>query len=591
MLITSSNLDQAFTDISSSEAFSLDTETTGLSPYKGDKAFLATIATDNNVYSFTDISLLDILSHLEPKTIVFANSKFDVSFLEKEGINLMHHTWFDVLVADKCIYNQHMRYDLKSVAARYGFEKSSEVEKYIADHKLYTIEEQPGKKSRTRKPAFDQVPFDIMQKYAENDAAITLAIYKKQREKIEEIEKDCIKREHPSFKAMLDKEFKVTKVLYKMERHGIKIDEEFINRAIAHEQARVIQATKQYEKISGAPLVDSNTSNGRAFAGIGHTHQLTEKGNISFGDAALSNIKHPLADALREYRDATKRLNSYYRNFLYYADSDGVVHCNFKQAHADTFRFSITNPALQTLNSEDEGEFLVRNSFKARDGFNLVAIDYAQQEYRLTADLSGETTLIKKIMEGEDVHTATANLMGVDRQKAKTLNFALLYGAGAKKLAIMLKTTEPEAHRLKKLYFSSLKKISSFVKNVKDRAEARGFIFNYAGRRLYFPEFMKDGKETSFSYASCNHLIQGAGSEIMRTALIGIDEFLSTYKSSLLLSIHDECLIEVHEDEMHLIPQIRKIMEDSYTPINGCYMGTGVEYGKSWGALKELQSG
>jgi DNA polymerase-1 len=204
--------------------------------------------------------------------------------------------------------------------------------------------------------------------------------------------------------------------------------------------------------------------------------------------------------------------------------------------------------------------------------------------------MAGEHTLIKKIMSGEDVHTATATLMGIDRQKAKILNFALLYGAGAKKLAIMLKTTEPEAKRLKTLYFSSLPKISQFVENVKKRAEARGYIFNYAGRRLYFPKFEKDGEMTSFSYASPNHLIQGAGSEIMRTALIDVDAFLAPYESKILLSVHDEILLEIHESEMHLIPEIRKLMADAYSPVNGCYMGTSVEYGKSWGSLKELQS-
>jgi DNA polymerase-1 len=270
------------------------------------------------------------------------------------------------------------------------------------------------------------------------------------------------------------------------------------------------------------------------------------------------------------------------------------VRPNIRQTAADTFRFSITDPALQTLNSEDEGEFRVRDSFKARRGFVYVSIDYQAQEYRLTADYAGERELIRQINDGVDVHSATAKMMGVDRYSAKVLNFALLYGAAAPKIASMLKVTEHRAQELKDLYFSRLSAVKGLISGIKSKIDSRGYIFNFAGRILHFPEieFEKDGEKRrgNFAYKGPNYIIQSSGSEIMRRALISVHEFLKPYKSKIILTIHDSIELEMSEDELHLVPQIQKIMVEVYPSRNGLGMATSVDIGTQWGRLDEFKN-
>jgi DNA polymerase-1 len=156
----------------------------------------------------------------------------------------------------------------------------------------------------------------------------------------------------------------------------------------------------------------------------------------------------------------------------------------------------------------------------------------------------------------------------------------------------MLNISVDKAKALRDLYFSKLGKVSLFINNVKRKIDERSYIFNFAGRILHFPviEFEKDGVKRSgnFAYKGPNYIIQSSGSEIMRGALILVHEFLLNFKSKLVLSIHDEILLEIAEDELHLIPRIQELMVQVYTPKNGLPMSTSVAIGESWGKLEDV---
>jgi DNA polymerase-1 len=372
----------------------------------------------------------------------------------------------------------------------------------------------------------------------------------------------------------------------------MELNYEHIEKAKTREENRIKEAKEKFKQLTGSELVDSNKQLSEIFRTNGIVGGTTAKGNASFTDAVLETIQHPIAGIIREYRDASKRLNTYYNSFTYFGDEAGIVRPSIKQTAADTFRFSIVDPALQTLNSEDEGDFRVRDSFRARRGYMYVSIDYQAQEYRLTADYAGERGIILQILEGVDVHSATAKMMGVDRYSAKVLNFALLYGAAAPKIATMLNVSVEKATELKNLYFSKLGKVSNFIRAIKSTIDSRGYIFNFAGRILQFPviEFDQDGvkKRGNFAYKGPNYIIQSSGSEIMRAALIQVHEFLKKHQSRIVLSIHDELLLEVPEQEFYLIPEIQRIMESVYAPRNGLPMKTSVAIGESWGRLNDI---
>lgn len=603
MIVTNENFDQVLDQIWASRSVSVDTETSGLRPYHGDRLFAISVAGEFGAAYFSfglEETALDraviplIYEAVKGKQVAFANAKFDMHFLCKEGWGTDFDPW-DVLVVDKCIYNRHLSYSLNSVSERMGFGgKDDGVMEYIKEHKLFDTVEIPGKKSVTKNPRFDRVPFEIVSKYALKDAELTYLIYKEQLTKVEELtaEYSKIKGYPGKFSDLIETERELTKVLFDIEQRGMELDHEYIKKAKAREEGRIEAAEKRFIELTGRELIDSNKQLSEVFGANGIVGGITAKGNASFTDAVLEKIDHPIAGVIREYRDATKRLNTYYNNFTHCGDSEGVVRPNFKQAAADTFRFSITDPALQTLNSEDDGDWRVRDSFRARPGYVYVSIDYAAQEYRLTADYAGECDLISQINDGIDVHSATAKMMGVDRHSAKVLNFALLYGAAAPKIATMLNISVDKATGLKNLYFSKLGQVSSFINNIKSTIDRRGYIFNFAGRILHFPviEFEQDGvmKRGNFAYKGPNYIIQSSGSEIMRRALIEVHFYLLVYRSKIVLSIHDEILLEMPEEELHLIPKIRELMVSVYKPKSGLPMSTSVAIGESWGRLNDI---
>ena len=281
----------------------------------------------------------------------------------------------------------------------------------------------------------------------------------------------------------------------------------------------------------------------------------------------LEGFQTPLAKSLQRYRAATKRANTYFANYLYFADEHDRIHPNMRQAGTDTGRFSFSDPNLQNVPTEDTGAFPVRRAFVPAPGFFFAMLDYDQQEFRLLLDYAGELGLIRRIVdEGLDVHQAAADQMGVTRPEAKTLNFGLLYGMGADKLAAALGITTGAATILKSNYFEALPKVRDFTQGVTQRANTRGYIYNWAGRVCHFPWVMnpRTGKMDRFAYKACNHLIQGGCGDVMKIALNRCDDYLAGKKSRLLLTVHDEVLLEVSFDECYVVAGVKKILDGAY---------------------------
>jgi len=526
MIVSNENLLDCLDHISNSPVLSLDCETTGLNAYNGDRLFSVIVGTAHDVYYFNFQTydevralhrnrLSELYDTVKGKKIYFANAKFDMHFLSKEGWGTDYSPW-DVLVVDKCIYNRHISYSLDNVAKRMGLgEKLSDVMDYIKEHKLFDKVQIEGKKTATKNPRFDKVPFHIISEYAIQDARLTYQIGVKQEQIVDELTEKYSKiNGYPvKFRQLIEDENRLTKVLFDMEKRGMELDLEYIEKAKAHEKERIQKSKEAFLGLTGYEFTDSAKHLTQVFGSLGICGGTTAKGNASFTDDVLKTIDHEAAKVITEYRDAYKRLNTYYNSFTNFADQDGIVRPSVKQTAADTFRFSIVNPALQTLNSEDDGEWRVRDSFKAREGFVFVSIDYQAQEPRLCADLAGEHGLIAKINSGVDVHTATAELMGVDRKKAKAIGLGLLYGMGVKKLALSLGCSDEEAKKLRQKYFDQFPRIHSFIKNVMSTVDRRGFIFNSFGRILNFPviewkdEVTGQIKKDRLAYKGINYLI------------------------------------------------------------------------------------
>jgi len=560
-------------DLENSPYFSLDLETTGLFPYLGDKAFAMSIATQTDTYYLgtKDFHLVKPFLEDTTNTVFLANAKFDLSFLYLMGIEVKAKI-HDVLVVARILDNTHISYSLSDVANRIGFEKSKEVDEHIKKHRLYRVA-----KNGERSPAFDMVPEPIMEKYAKQDARITFDIGMKQIKEAREWDENRFNGAG-SIQECIEIERKLTPVLFEMERRGVRIDLDYCKKALEHEKGIYEKAKKDYTDLTSLPFIDSARNHSKAFDSFGIQTGLTDKGNPSFTDDKLALIDHPLADIIRTYREAYKKAHTYYENFLK-LQVNGFIHANFRQAGTATGRMSMSNPNLQNQVNEEgsKEEFIVRKAFIPDEGHFFLSIDFKSLEFRAMLSYAGEEKLLDQISEGFDPHQATADMVGVTRKQAKTLNFMLLYGGGAEKLGHALGISTDEAKKLKDKYFRALPKVKQFMKAAPDKAKLRGYVTSLFG----MPYFFKD-----HHYKACNFLIQGSTAQAMKKSMVDLHEFLSKFKGRMVTSIHDEILFSIPEDEKHIIPDICKIMKAQW-PINDKVLDVDLAFSyKSFGELE-----
>jgi len=613
-------------ELSKEPLLSVDTETTGLRPYHGDELFAIIVGSSKGTYFFDFyghresiprdiIPRFSVLFSDPSKTLFLANAKFDMHFLRKEGITEFSASVHDVLVMERLIDNTMLSYSLSSVAKNYGLAKSDEVEKYIKEHSLYEWVSVPGKKTRQKNKFFKQVPLDLMVKYALTDGEVTYKIGEAQIPKLAKMYKGAHRRNVLYSVPELEK--RVTKVCFAMELEGIIVDADFCKSKDAEETSKYKKAAAKFKEHTGVALIDSNKCYSPIFNQLGFTPPQTEKGHESFSDDWLKKLSTPIAGFIREFREHSKNANTYYKNFLWHADDSGVLRASMLQAGTTTGRFSYRDPNLQNVPDSE-----VRKAFIPPKDFCLVSIDFSQQEYRVMLDYAEEMSVVQAVLhQGLDIHQATANVMGVERTPAKTINFLLLYGGGTVKLALTLLPVtlgerelwaiwreyndwfmkeedeeifdgiSPEdresnlihlleAERLRKLYFSSLPNVTSLIKNIKEAAEENGFVRTWAGRILR--------TQPGYAYKAPNAIIQGGSADIMKYALIKLYEYLSDKKSKLLISVHDECLFKVHKDEINIVPELEKIMKEVYPHV---VMPMDVSVSHSWVSWGDLVDG
>ncbi len=597
MIISKDSFAKTIKFLEGFECLSLDTETTGLQLWKNDYLISIAIATHEDSYYFNfwekpakdksippeeyvlpreDIKRVGHLLMDPAKTVFMHNAKFDMAALYKEGV-FIHSIIHDTEVGARLERNDHLSYKLSDCASRIGKQKSDAVEEYIKKNHCYEWATQKGKKTRVKNKQYYLVPFNILSEYAQIDARITYDLGIHQLEVIKEVE--AIQRK---FKSTIRKVFtlekEITKVAFKMEKHGVKVDEAYCEQAINFEDARARECEKKFLEATKFQLKDSNKHLALVFAAMGHRIPQTLKGNPSFTDDILEHIDNEPAKIVREYRDAMKRANTYFRSFLFHRDETNTIHPNLRQAGTVTTRFACKEPNLQNLTKEEEvdAHFPVRRAFVPREDFVFVMIDYDQMEFRMMLDYAGEMELIEKIKNGLDPHQATADMTGLTRSAAKTLNFGLLYGMGVEKLSRALKCPLTQAKNFKYKYFDALPKVKNFIYDATARAKQTGFITSWCGMRYHFPD-------PEFAYKAPNALIQGGCASVVKTAMIGLDRFLSGFKSRMLMQIHDEILFEIHKSEINLVPQLKKIMEEAYPYKHICLTASPSYSLKSWG--------
>jgi DNA polymerase-1 len=603
VLVERNHFEAVIKQLERTGTYGLDTEATGLKAYQGDRLFSVIIADEHDSFYFNfngsivtpgDKSLLPRAwldrfkpVFLNPDSVWFIhNAKFDMGILYQEGLEIAGTVHCTQAIGRVIKNNILGGYSLHATAKRYGLEKSEKVEEYVKKHGLYEMLSTPGKKKKSYTPHYDKVPLEVIAPYGEKDAFLTRHIGLQQQKELVELRKRQ-PINHSSIENIYINERKLTKVCYEMEKNGVKIDRAFCKEALSYELHRSAVAMQSFESMTQTPFIDSNKELAKVFTKMGATFPTTDKGNPSFKDNFLESLDSPVAKCVQEIRDAQKKAGTYYSSFLYYADKRDVIHANMRQDGTEPGRFSYAAPNLQNIpkRGEDKSEYPVRRAFVPRDGFFFAMLDYDQMEYRLMlnyAAVYGDKDLINKIKGGLDVHEATAQTMGVSREHAKTINFGLLYGQGADKLAAALKLPVEQAKSLKRKYFDAIPGVENFLRRVQYTAKKRKHITNWAGRICYL-------SDPEFAYVMPNHLIQGGCADVVKIAMVRIHDFLRTFRSRMILQVHDELVFEIAYGEEHLIPALRGIMENVY-PAKYLPLTVGVDFSKtSWHDKEEYE--
>jgi DNA polymerase I len=473
------------------------------------------------------------------------NAKYDTLALRRAGISLRGLD-FDTMVASYVLDPGRRTHGLDLLALEF------------LGHKMTSFEELCGK-GKDFIP-FDQVPIECARDYSCEDADITWQLRAMFEPQLEALQLAALFR---------DVEMPLVEVLAEMEWNGITIDvgwfaqlkERFERERKRVEQEIYVTAGQEFNINSNPQLREilfqklnlpilKKTSTG-ASTDVTVLQQLADAG-------------HQLPVLLMEYRELSK-LESTYIDALptFVHPTTRRVHTSFSQTTAATGRLSSNEPNLQNIPIRRELGRDVRRGFVPRSGWTLVAADYSQIELRLLAHLSGDPAFVQAFNAGGDIHRQTAALIfdiPIDdvtkemRARAKTINFATIYGQGPHALSRQLKISHAEAKDFIEKYFERFHRVREYLDSMVEYARQHGYVQTIFNRRRYIPE-LRDRNFNIRAFGertAANSPIQGSAADLIKVAMIRIHAALAARKlaSTMLLQVHDELVFEVPQPEL-----------------------------------------
>ena len=302
---------------------------------------------------------------------------------------------------------------------------------------------------------------------------------------------------------------------------------------------------------------------------------------------------HPIIGKLIEYRKYFKLTSTYIDGLLNHIHKDGKIHAMFNQTLTTTGRLSSSNPNLQNITIRDEEAKTIRKAFYYKDeDVYILSLDYSQIELRILASLSNCPLMIDAFNHNEDIHSYTARVVfkcdnptNLQRQKAKAVNFGIVYGISDWGLATQINVSVKEANTIINNFFINYPEIAKFLNQIVENAKTNGYVQTICNRRRYLREINAlNYQQREFAKrAAMNAPIQGSAADIIKIAMIKIDNILkeNNFKSKLVLQIHDELIFKVYKDELDKVyPLIKNAMENAY-PLKVKLTCSG-GYGKTW---------
>ncbi|MEM7115524.1 MAG: DNA polymerase I [Chloroflexota bacterium] len=538
------------------------------------------------------LPLNDVLEAIRPAMTnpnipkVAHNAKYDYMILERYGL-AVHPIGFDTMIAEWLADPSTKHKGLKDLSRhRLGIEMTN-IESLIGK----------GKNQKT----FAEVPVEDAAPYGAADADITLRLVAPLRAELKE----------KGLEELVEMEMELIHVLADMEKAGVAIDPEFFRTMSQEITKRIHELELEIYEIAGNPFNINSTQqlSDVLFKNIGLSSEgirKTKSGYFSTAANVLEDLKvrddTGIIKAIQEYRELGK-LKSTYVDALpkMVNENTGRLHSSFNQTGAITGRLASSNPNLQNIPVRSEIGRRIRKGFVTKPGWVFLAADYSQVELRILAHVSQDEALLNAFHNDQDIHSTTAaavysipleEVTFNQRRFAKAVNFGLIYGMGAFRLARDSELTLGEAEEYIKEYFARFPGIQAYLKGTKKKAKEQGYVETLLGRRRYFPVLTMSSNvnrqlQMRAEREAVNHPIQGTAADIVKLAMLELHkELTANFQARMLLQVHDELLLEVPESELATVqPLVLNTMSNAFeldVPLK-----VDANVGQNWYELKD----
>ena len=529
-----------------------------------------------------------------PATKIFHNASYDVGWLLVNGFEI-NGPIVDTMIAAALINENRFSFSLNACAKDYLGEIKNET----------FLNEKAKEWGIDPKADLWKLPAGYVGFYAEQDAALTLKLWQRFKTEISK----------QSLNDVWEMEMELLPILIETRRKGIRVDEEkavSLKKEFKEKEYQVLKKIK--DETTMKPDIWAARSVAQVFDRIGVEYPRTPKtGEPSFTQNWLVNCNNPIAQLIREAREINKFHSTFIDSIQRFVHK-GRIHSEINQLRSDqggtvSGRLSYSNPNLQQIPARNK-EFgdKIRSLFLPEEGKQWGSFDYSQQEPRLVAhyaasvneDFTGADEFIEAYKnEAADFHQIVADMAGISRTQAKTINLGLFYGMGKAKLGRELGISKDNAENLLNKYHSRVPFVKKLAEAVTNSASKYGFIRTIRGRKCRFDMWepatfgmnkamqYEEAKaiygnniRRAFTYKALNRLIQGSAADQTKQAMINC--YKQGYKP--LLQIHDELCFSINSEED--IKGVKEVMENAIENLKVPFK-VDVALGRSWGEAKE----
>lgn len=619
------------------KVLAIDTETTGLVTWK-DVPLFWSLSWGHRRICMESSTMLNFLSAFNDpnKGWIFANAKYDAHILANVGIGIKGRL-IDTQVMHALLYEEqpHGLKDMVKTILKWGWNDFIDTFKpkkgeNVGDVLLRVFANDPNR----------------LIEYASNDAYGTYQLYEKLKTELENNKTYTLYPDHYSnlWDLFSKVEVPFTKVLWKCERNGIKIDQDYLRSKQGPVDIEIENIKREINNLAGA-MINPNSPKQLQdyfFNKLGLQPTKYTKGGKSGVRSASVDVTFleyyaptvPMAKLMLRHRDLTKVKGTYIDGTFERLDPNGRLHTRFNQDVARTGRLSSSDPNLQNWPKPEGDEFKLRGAVVPEPGNTLIVADYEALEMRLLAAAAMEKDMIQIFLDGKDIHMGNAEMIfgipyddlklakKIDKEikeekrpiteygtrlpggftvqecieargDIKAIGFGLNYGMKADKLSRSIKKTKQQAQQYIDQYMARYPAVSNFFKQAVQTARETGYSFTLLGRRRFLPEIqsINDMDRWQAERQACNTVIQGTAADVAKMAMINCDEANLEYQYGcrMLLQVHDELVFECPinmvgdlKNELLAMSEIKDWMEHPFPTTLEVPLSVSIGKGPSW---------